>query len=277
MSLNFKNMGVSLSGADSNITGSYYANSVSISESLSELNFGTLGSNSSNSVTAKAPEGTIDVSFYITSGTEINAITGHYGRTGFIEVSAGPFKAKKSLLNSFSLSLEPVGMIMGSMNYNYYGQIESGAISPTASSPTIQPAHGATSSVNLDSVGVSGVIGLTYDFSQSYDVGFSLGQVGPARVTFQEMTKTLSVDAQAQDVSFAKSSLTGASGICHSEIGEDGFSLKSGIISLKNLCNESIADLSVTGYLESRSFDANQTENVLQSLSIIETSREGEC
>ena len=270
-------MGVSISGTDTALNSSYYANSVSISESLAELNFGTLGSNSTNSVTAKAPEGSIDVSFYITSGTEINAITGHYGKTGFIEVSAGPFTAKKSLLNSFSLSLEPVGMIMGSMSYNYYGQIESGSIIPISSSPTIQPAHGATSSVDLESVGVSGVIGLTYDFSQSYDVGFSLGQIGPARVTFQEMTKTLSIDAQAQDVSFGKSSLTGESGICHSPEGEDGFSVKSGIISLKNLCNENIAELGVTGYLESRSFDANQTENVLQSLSLLENSREGEC
>jgi hypothetical protein len=270
-------MGVSISGTDSNLNSSYYANSVGISESLNELNFGTLGGNSVNTVTAKAPEGSIDVSFYITTGTEIDAITGHYGRTGFIEVRAGPFTAKKSLLESFNLSIEPVGMIMGSMNYTYYGQIHSGAAASTASSPTIIPAHGAKSEINFNNIGVSGALGLSYDFSQSYDIGYSLGHVGPARVTFQEMTKTVSIDAQAQDVNFAQSSLTGSSGLCSNITGEEGFSIKSGTIVLKNLCNETISTLGITGYLESRDFSSGPNENVAQSMSLTQVSREGEC
>jgi len=277
MSLNFKNMAVSISGSDSDLTGSYYADSVSISESLSELNFATLGSNSNNSVSAKAPEGSIDVSFYITTGNEISAITGHYGKTGFIEVNVGPFKAQKSLLESFSFGLEPLGLIMGSMTYSYYGQIESGTPASISSSPTIVPAHGAKSVIEVESVGVSSAVGLSYDFSQTYDIGYSLGQTGPARVTFQEMTKTLSIDAQAQDVDFSQSSLTGTSGICQNVEGEAGFSVKTGTVTLKNLCDETIGELGVTGFLESRSFDASPNQNVSQSLSITEVSREGEC
>lgn len=277
MSLTFENMAVAVSGEDTDLSSSYYANSVSISESLGEINFGSLGSNSTNSVSAKAPEGSIDISFYITTGGEIDAITGHYGKTGFIEVNAGPFKAKKCLLNSFSFALEPLGMVMGSMAYTYYGQIESGSFDATSSSPTIRPAHGAKSDLTLDSMGVSGVLSISYDFSQSYDIGYTLGQSAPARVTFQEMTKNLSIDAQAQDIDFSKSSLTGASGICHAPIGEDGFSLKSGSISLKNLCNEGIAEFNLSGYLESRSFDGAPGENVAQSLAMVEISREGEC
>tara|TARA_Y100001937_G_C7120806_1_gene332488 strand:- start:6 stop:839 length:834 start_codon:yes stop_codon:yes gene_type:complete len=277
MSLNFKNMGFSLSGLDSNLNSSYYADSISISESLNELNFGTLGGNSVNTVSARAPEGSIDVSFYITTGAEIDAITGHYGRTGFIELRAGPFTAKQSLLQSFNFAVEPLGMIMGSMNYNYYGQIHSGSAASTPSAPTILPAHGARSSLALENIGVTNAIGVSYDFSQSYDVGYSLGQTGPARVTFQEMTKTISVDAQAQDVSFSQSSLTGNSGLCANLTGEEGFSIKSGTIGLNNLCNENIANLGVTGYIESRDFTASPNENVAQSISLIEVSKEGEC
>ena len=277
MSLNFKNMAASVSGSDTDLSSSYYANSISISESLSELNFGSLGSNATNSVSAKAPEGTIDLSFYITTGSEITAITGHYGKTGFLEVRAGPFTADKCLLESFNFAIDPVGMVMGSTSYSYYGQIQSGALNPTGSAPTIRPTHGAKSDLNLDSMGVSGAIAISYDVSQSYDIGYTLGQSAPARVTFQELTKNISIDAQAEDVNFSKSNLTGASGVCHTPIGEDGFSLKSGIISLKNLCDEEIASFDFSGYLESRSFESAAGDNVQQSLSLTEVSREGEC
>ena len=277
MSLNFRNMGVSISGKDSSLTSSYYADSISVSESLSALNFGTLGSNQVATATAKAPEGSLDVSFYITTGQEITAITGHYGRTGFIEVQAGPFKVEDALLQSFNFSVDPLGLIMGSMGYQYYGQLKSGSAAPLPSSPTIKPAHGATSSVQAASIGVSGVLSATYDFSQSYDVGFSIGSSKPARVTFQEMTKSLDIEAQAQDVNFEQSSLTGTSGICLSPSGTAGFSPKSGIVSLKNLCSEQIGVLDVVGFLERRGFDSAPNTNVAESLSIVSVSREGEC
>jgi len=275
--MNFKNMAVSISGKQTDLNSHYYAESVSISEQLSELNFASLGSNSINTATAKAPEGTIDVSFYITTGQEIEAITGHYGKTGFIEVQVGPFVASDSLLQSFDIGLDSEGIMKGSMNYQYYGQVTSGS-APSAPAPTtILPAHGAASSLELSSMGVSSAIDVSYSFSQSYNVGFSLGSSAPARVTFESLTKTLGINTQAQDVNFGKSNLTGTSGICHNQDGEDGFSIKSGIINLKNLCNESVATLSVTGYLDSRDLSAGPNENVQQSLTLLEVSAEGDC
>lgn len=275
--MNFKNMGVSISGKQTDLTSHYYADSVSISESLSEINFSSLGSNAINTATAKAPEGTIDFSFYITTGQEIEAITGHYGKTGFIEVRAGPFTASDSLLQSFDVGLDPQGIMKGSMSYQYYGQISSGSASTPPVPTTIIPAHGASSTLELSSMGVSSAKAVTYSFSQTYNVGFSIGSSTPARVTFENLTKNLDIDTQAQDINFEKSNLTGTSGVCHNEEGEGGFSLKSGTLTIKNLCSESITDLRVSGYLESRSFSSTPNENVQQSLSLVEVSAEGDC
>lgn len=254
----------------------YYADSASISESLSELNFASLGGNTINTVNAKAPEGSIELSFYITTGNEITNITNQYGKTGFQEVKVGPFTAEKSLLQSFGVQVDPVGVLRGSLNYAYYGQLTSG-VGAAPSGATIIPAHGAASTVGVTDVGVTSAVGFSYDFSQSFDVAFSIGSSAPARVTFQEMAKELSIDAQAHDTSFSQSALTGSSGICHNASGEAGFSVKTGVLVLKNLCQESIGELGVTGYLETRSFSMEANQNVQQSLSIKEVSVAGEC
>jgi len=275
--MNFKNMAVSISGKDSGLTGKYYADSITISESLGELNFSTLGNTSVGSVTATAPQGTVNLSFYVTTGEEISAITGHYGRTGFIEVQAGPFVATNSLLDSFDIEFTPDSIVKGSMGFTYFGQIHSGSSTPATGAPVIIPAHGAASTLSLQNVGVESARSAAYGFSQSYDVGYSIGGATPARVTFVEMTKTIGIEAQAQDVNFNQSNLTGTSGICQNLSGEPGFSVKSGFVEIKNLCNERVGMLGVTGYLESREFSAAPGENVQQSLNLVETSVEGEC
>ncbi len=275
--MNFRNMAVAISGKQTGLTGKYYADSINISEALGELNFATLGSNAIGTATAKAPEGTISVGFYVTTGEEISAITGHYGKTGFMQVQAGPFIAENSLLQSFNMEFTPDSIVKGSMDFAYYGQIKSGSSTPETGAPVILPAHGAASTLTLESVGVASALSTSYDFSQSFDVGYSIGSAFPARVTFQEMTKSLSIQAQAQDVNFEQSNLTGTSGICHNPSGDAGFSVKSGSVTIKNLCNERVGLLGVTGYLESREFSAAPNENVLQTLNLVETSVEGDC
>ena len=263
MSFQFKNMAASITGQ------LYYAKSIEFSEGLDITYFDTLGNYGTSSVLAKAPEGTVSMSFYVTTGEEISAITGQYGKTGFVSVRGGPFSAEKALLSSFSVRGEANGIVEGSVGYNYYGSLTSGS-DTTIGSATIVPAHGGATVVQASGLGAASVISFDYAVSQSHEVRYGIGSSLPKAVTFQEGTRTLNLQVQTEDLNFAQSSLSGTSGVCPNGEGDAGFSPKVSNIILKNLCEETVCSLDISGYLDSRDFSASPNENVQSTLNITE-------
>tara|TARA_R110002020_G_scaffold166829_1_gene354997 strand:+ start:2048 stop:2872 length:825 start_codon:yes stop_codon:yes gene_type:complete len=263
MSLQFQNMAASITGQ------SYYAKSIQFSEQLSAEYFTSLGMNSFSAVAATQPEGNVSISFYVTTGEEISAITGQYGRTGFVSVKAGPFSTDTALLSSFSVQGDSLGIVEASVDYTYYGQLTSGSAT-SIGSETIIPVHGGATLAEVQDLGVSSILSFDYSVSQTYNVQYGIGSATPQRVSFTEGERTLNLDAQTQDISFSKTSLTGVSGLCPSAIGEGGFVPKTGKVILKNLCGETVSTLDISGYLESRSFDASPGQNVNSSLTFTE-------
>jgi len=274
MSLQFQNMAASITGQN------YYAKSIQFAESLDIEYFDALGTNSFNVVTAQEPQGTISLSFYVTTGEEISAITGQYGKTGFVSVKAGPFSTDSALLSSFSLQGDSVGLVEGSVGYTYYGGLVSGSAT-SIGSKTIIPAHGGATIAEVEDLGASSILSFNYSVSQSYDVRYGIGSDIPLGVTFTEGTRTLGLEAQTQDTSFNQTSLTGADGLCPNPIGEAGLAAKRGNIILKNLCGETVSTVDISGYLESRDFSASPNQNVSSNLTFTEkfpnSNIPGEC
>jgi len=260
MSVSFKNMKASIGSQ------SYYAESINISESIDVDSFAALGTKNYNTIARGHPEGSIDIDFYVTTGDEIDMIESGYGSTGFTEVRAGPFIIKNALLNSFSINGSPSDIIRGSISYSYYGQMESGS-SPSKSGATIIPAHGASSSGRMEDLGVSKMISFDYSFSQNFDVKYSLASSGISRVSYAGGSKTLDIESVLSDVDFEKTNLTGASGLC---ISESGFSKRASEIGLYNLCQEHVADLSISGILNSRSLSSSPGSEVIERINISE-------
>jgi len=248
-------MAVSVNGQD------YYASSISFNESIELTNYAALGSSRMNSVTAKAPE----ISFYVTTGVEISNITGQYGKTGFVSISGGPFFTTKALLGGFSLAGNPNSLIEGTLNYNYYGGLGSGSASSIGGA-TIKPAHGTMTSIDVSNMGASSVLDFDYSVNQSYEVRYGLGS---------------SFTANLEDVNFLDSSLTGTSGICPNEPEDAGFSAKTASMQVKNICNETISALDISGFIQSRDINASPGEKVQTSINITEffpnANISGEC
>ena len=244
----------------------YYAESVGLSESISIEYFAPMGTKNYSAFPTSKPEGSIDITFYITTGDELAAIESGYAETGFSDIQIGPFSTDQALLNSFSVNSDASNIIRGSLSYSYYGQIQSGEV-PPESGATIVPAHGAASSGSLEDFGASKIISFDYSFSQSFDVKYSLESTSPSKITMTDATRSLSMDNLLSDVDYEKTNLTGASGLCDDDNGE-GFVKRSGYIELNNLCQEYVGRLDITGYLESRSFSVEPGGEVMESLQI---------
>ena len=208
MSVYYKNLKTTIDGQD------YYAESVSMSESIDIEYFSPLGTKSSYTFPSNKPEGQVDMTFYLTTGSEISNIEDQYANTGFVALSVGPFSADNALLNSFSVQGSANNIIKASASYTYYGQMSSGS-SPSKQSIEIKPAHGAASTTSLLNIGISDIVEFDYSFSQSFEVKYSLGQNNPSRVIFNDGSKTLQVKSLSSDIDFESTNLTGTNGLCN--------------------------------------------------------------
>lgn len=263
MSVHYKNLKTTIDGQD------YYAESVSMSESIDIEYFSPLGTKSSYAFPSNKPKGQIDMTFYITTGSEISNIEDQYGTTGFVSLNAGPFSANNALLNSFSVQGSSNNIIKASASYTYYDQMFSGS-TPSKQSVEIKPAHGAASIASLSNLGISGITEFDYSFSQSFDVKYSLGQSEPSRVIFNDGSKELQVKSLLSDVDFESTNLTGSEGLCNQDPNTDGFSVKNLNISLNNLCSENIGSLNISGYLSERSITADPGGEVIETVKVVE-------
>jgi len=258
----FKNMSTSVNGQ------AYYAESVNVSESIQIEYFSAMGTKNYSAFPTKKPEGSISMSFYITTGEEINAIESGYANTGFSSIQVGPFSTDYALLNSFSVSSDPNSIIKGDATYSYYGQINSGQV-PDQMNDTIVPAHGAASIDSMEDFGANRILDFNYSFSQSFDVKYSLGSPSPSKVTMTDATRSMSINNLISDTDYEKTNLTGASGLCNNNEGE-GISKRTGCITLKTLCQNRVGQLDISGYIESRSFSASPGGELIESLDITE-------
>lgn len=271
MSLSFKNLKTVVNGQD------YYAESVDISESISIETFSALGTKSSYAFPSNKPEGTVNMTFYVTTGDELSNIENQYAKTDFVSINVGPFQMSHALLNSFSVQGEPSNMIKGSASFNYYGQMTSGS-TPSKSTVSIVPAHGAASAGNFSNAGIDDILSFDYSFGQSHEVQYELGSNQPSKVIFNDANITLSVSALISDVDFAQTNLTGTIGLCGGEPGDIGFSKKNLSVSLNNLCEENVGSLNVNGYIEERSISAEPGQEVIETIKVTEKYvREANC
>mgnify|MGYP006892409158 CR=1 FL=1 len=244
----------------------YYAESVGLSESINIEYFAPMGTKNYSAFPTSKPEGSIDIDFYITTGSELENIESGYANTGFCTIQVGPFSTNQALLSSFSVSSDASSVIRGSLSYSYYGQINSGEL-PAQSGASITPAHGAASSGSLEDFGAGKILSFDYSFSQSFDVKYSLGSANPSQVVMTDATRLLSITNLISDIDYEKTNLTGSSGLCDNDEGE-GFTKKSGFIELRNLCKERVGTLDITGYIESRSFSVEPGGEVIEGLQI---------
>jgi len=247
----------------------YYANSVDMSEGVEMQDFAPMGTAKSYSFPSNKPEGTMNMNFYVTSSSEISKLHDQLGQTGFISLSVGPFSASHALVNSFSIQGEPNSILQASASFTYYGQMSKGS-TPTQSNNTIDPAHGAASTVSLSDVGMSDVVSFDYSFSQSYEVQYSLGSNEPSKVIFNDATKEMQLSALISDVTFSKTSLTGASELCNDDLDTEGVYTRGLSISLKDLCSSVIETLEIDGYLTSRDITAEPGGEVIETVTVAE-------
>ncbi len=262
MQVSYKNLITDINGQD------YYAQSVDLSESIEIEYFSALGTKNYSAFPRGKPEGDISMQFYLTTGSEIEAIESGYASTGFSKISIGPFSTDQALLQSFSISSDHDSLITANASYSYYGQINSGVV-PDKKTASIKPAHGAASSGDLTGFGINRMLNFSYSFDQSFDVKYSLGSISPSKIVMNGASKRLSVSSLISDLDYEKTSLTGASGLCAGEEGE-GFQKKSGYINLNNLCNNFVGSVSINGYMESRDFSSSPGSEVVESIRVTE-------
>jgi len=263
MSVYYKNLKTIVDGQ------TYYASSVDMSESVTMEDFSALGTKGSYSFPSNKPEGTISMNFYITDSNEVSKLHDQLGQTGFLNVSVGPFTVQNALVNSFSIQGESNNILQASASFSYYGQMSSGSV-PAKDNATITPAHAASSTVSFSDVGIQDILSFDYSFSQSYEVKYSLGKVGPSKVVFNDATKEMQVTSLISDVDFAKTNLTGASGLCNDDVNMQGVSKRGASISLNDLCQSGIETLYITGYLTSRDITAEPGGEVVETINIVE-------
>jgi|TARA_Y100000289_G_scaffold19707_1_gene19023 hypothetical protein len=261
MSVRFENMLASIDGQD------YYAESIDISESISIQEFSALGTKNASAFPTNRPEGTININFYITSGVEISNIEDQYAETGFVQVQAGPFTLRNAILNSFSIQGDATSLIKGSASYNYYGQMESGS-TPSKGTAEIVPAHGASSYGALTNFGAHELLDFDYSFNQSMEVQYVLGNNDPAKVIFNDATQEFNLSNLISDMNFTKTNLTGVDGLCDGSASGEGFYERSGSLYIKNLCNESVYNLTVSGFIQERSLSSQPGGEVIESIKI---------
>jgi len=248
----------------------YYADSIEISESLPLEEFTALGTKKSYVVPVNKPEGSISISFYITSGTEISNITNQYAKYNLSTIQAGPYVINDAILNSFSIQGDATSMIKGSVSYNYYSQMSTGS-TPSKSTVEIIPAHGAASQGSLSQFGGSALIDFNYSFNQSFNVDYVLESGNAKTISFGGATESLELSSLVDDFDFAGTSLTGESGLCKDEAGGpggEGFFERSGNIQIKNLCDQNVHELSIVGILDERSVSSSSDGDVMQSVKI---------
>lgn len=248
---------------------SYYAESVDISESISIEEFSALGTKNANYFPTNKPEGSVNIGFYVTSGSEISSIESQYAETGFVQVSAGPFTMNKALLNSFSVEGDGTNIIKGSLTYNYYGQMKK-ASTPSQGTATIVPAHGAASDGSLAEFGANQLLNFSYNFSQSFDVEYSLESNDPTKVVYTEGTRELKISNLISDMDFNKTNLTGVNGLCDGSASSEGFYKREGYITLRNLCNEYVHNLHITGIVQARGIQTQPGGEVIEDITITE-------
>ena len=251
------------------VTQTYYADSISISENVQIEQRKIMGSNTVGVFAPTPPEGSIDVSFYLTTGMELEHLDNQVGKTGFSSVQVGPLSTSTALLNSYSVEVSSENIVKGAMNYSYYGQLSSGGASSDGD-VTIIPAHGAATAVTLTDLGMQGATNLSYSFSQTFEVDYALSSSSPTKVTVTAGTREVQLDAISSDIDFTQSSLTGASGLCRAEDGYAGFALRQGYVDLYNLCNELVKRITFSGYLVDRGFSIEPNSLTDQSLTIRE-------
>jgi len=140
---------------------------------------------------------------------------------------------------------------------------------PAQSNATIDPAHGASSTVSLSEVGMADVVSFDYSFSQSHEVKYSLGDSAPSKIIFNEATKEMELSALMSDVTFSKTNLTGANELC-SGIDSDGVSRRNLSITLKDLCSSTIETLEIDGYLTSRDITAEPGGEAIETVNVTE-------
>ena len=193
MSTCYKNFPVIISGDD----GSYeaiYANSVALSESVSLESAESLGAKGSSAVfNMTAPQGSISVESYLTSGL-LQSLDMISSNNQNVSIKVGPYEAPSPcVLSSMSVSVTIGEPLTLSRDYTYYGSVTTGSL-PDVTPVDLKPVVPEGVSISgYDAISGSNIItDLTWSVSQNYEEFHLLGDITPL-VVYRSAEKTLDI------------------------------------------------------------------------------------
>ena len=239
---------------------SYYADSVQISENA-DYDYDKDG----NATVAFQPQGSVDISFYVTSSQEITNIENSFGSVDFVDLDVGSYTVTNAIVNSFSIDGEENDLIKATVQYDYYaetGKLSAGGSSSQTTGITISPAHNAASTASVSDFTSTGI--LTFSYSHSQEIEVTKTSTG-ANFAFTESTKNLTFTLPTEDAVFNKINLT--QGYQQGSL-SSVFQQTNVGISLNDLCQNSKGSISVAGNLTNANFDLTQNEDAISQLSV---------
>lgn len=174
-----------------------YANTVSLSENLALERAESLGVKGSNAVfNTQLTKGSIGVESYVVEDlTNFNSLKGSNDQG--LGVSFGPYTAPSPcIMTSMSISITVGEPISIDRSFDYFGSLSSSS-SPASTAPDLNPAipSNITFAGYADIGGSANITDISWNFSQSYQEIYLVGQMTPV-IVFNDGQIELSVNGE---------------------------------------------------------------------------------
>jgi len=165
--------------------GDFYvlANSASISISdprRGTKSFGEPGFDSQ--VREGAAVGSVNVSYYMTSGDENvrNLFTGN--GIQLFDISVGPYRCYSGVANSMSMTIEPYSVVSCTLDMSFYNGYDQDGSTSNIVTPT-GLIHGGASEASTDVLWGTDLVSVNYSMNQSISPVYNLGELMPGGYT----------------------------------------------------------------------------------------------
>lgn len=236
-----------------------YANSVSLSESVSLQSSESLGAKGASAVfNTTAPQGSISVESYVSSGL-LQSLDMIQSNNQNVSIKVGPYETPKPcVLSSMSVSVTVGEPLTLSRDYQYYGSVETGEM-PDVEVIEVNPVVPEGVSISgFDAISGSNIItDLTWSVNQNYQEFNLLGSVTPV-VVYSNAEKTLDINGEQFTQSLMQSPTAGC------VVPPKDYSVTiSG-------CGTGLGTLTINGYMSSRSSDITAGEVESNGVSIVQ-------
>ena len=256
MSRCYKNFPVKINYSDSTYD-KIYGNSASLSENLEIEHSESIGVKGSNAVFSRSvPQGDFSVDSYLIDDLSIyNNLKGSNDQG--ITIDFGPYRCPAPcVMSSMSINITVGEPITISRNFNYFGGVTSSTYESPVS-PDLRPVLAENITLGgFDSLGgVVDITSITWDFSQNYNTHHLLGNATPL-VVFGRGEISMSVNGEG-----LTEKLTSENCIV---------SPREYTISVSGCEGEDLGQLSIDGYMQSRTSSVSSQSDEENSVSIIQ-------